>query len=211
MNKPFFAYTCPRQIKNAFISITGMNAFLPHRFRQASVCYIEVGVLVGSQLVSHFLAVGLLKVLHHLGVDLLALGAEDRSYHFAVCLVGMSAVIVEALEVFGLLGMLLAYLFLRTERITKDELWKNQARMMMNACLQLIADESNSFLGRNEKFIGWQPEQINHTYWDYFSEEKMMNGSFGIDIAWVNVLGYSSLLSIEREFPEIMKELYKNM
>lgn len=108
-------------------------------------------------------------------------------------------------------GMLLAYLFLRTERITKDELWKNQARMMMNACLQLIADESNSFLGRNEKFIGWQPEQINHTYWDYFSEEKMMNGSFGIDIAWVNVLGYSSLLSIEREFPEIMKELYKNM
>ena len=77
MNKPFFAYTCPRQIKNAFISITGMNAFLPHRLRRASVCYIEVGVLVGSQLVSHFLAVGLLKVLHHLGVDLFALGAED--------------------------------------------------------------------------------------------------------------------------------------
>ena len=118
MNKPFFAHACPRQIKNAFISITGMNAFLPHRFRRASVCYIEVGVLVGSQLVSHFLAVGLLKVLHHLGIDLFALGADDRSYHFAVCPVGMSAVIVEALRYSVFLGC-----FSPTSKLTSLMIW----------------------------------------------------------------------------------------
>ena len=100
-------------------------------------------------------------------------------------------------------GMLIAELFLRLEEITDDPLWKTQAIKMMNACLQLIANEGNAYLGRSNEYSGWQPEQINHTAWDYFSNEANMNGTYSIDIAWVNVLGYSSYLSIRDEFPDI--------
>lgn len=100
-------------------------------------------------------------------------------------------------------GMLIAELFLRLEEITDDPLWKTQAIKMMNACLQLIANEGNEYLGRSNEYSGWQPEQINHTAWDYFSDEANMNGTYSIDIAWVNVLGYSSYLSIRDEFPDI--------
>ena len=100
-------------------------------------------------------------------------------------------------------GMLIAYLFFRLERIDGDKLWGNQGRKMMNACLSLIGTESNDYLGRDRSFDGWQPEQINHTSWDYFSDEGNMNGTWSIDIAWVNVLGYSSFLAIKRDFPEL--------
>ena len=100
-------------------------------------------------------------------------------------------------------GMLIAYLYLRLWRLTGEVFWKAQAVMLMNTCLSLIGTEENGYLGRDRSAEGWQPEQINHTSWDYFSDESKMNGYAGIDIAWVNVLGYSSLLSIEEEFPEI--------
>lgn len=100
-------------------------------------------------------------------------------------------------------GMLIALLYLRLWKITGNVLWKNQALKLMNACLSLIASEENSYLGRDETFKGWQPEQINHTAWDYFSDMENINGTFGIDIAWVNVLGYSSYLTIKEEFSEI--------
>ena len=100
-------------------------------------------------------------------------------------------------------GMLIAHLYLRLWKITGEELWKNQAVLLMNTCQRLIASCANGFLGRDEGFDGWQPEQINHTAWDYFSDEGRMNGAFGIDIAWVNVLGYSSYLSIREDFPEM--------
>ena len=87
-----------------------------------------------------------------------------------------------------------------------DRLWEAQARKMMDACLSLIGCEENGYLGRDASFAGWQPEQINHTSWDYFSDEGNMNGTFGIDIAWVNVLGYSSFLSIAEDFPDILSQ-----
>ena len=101
-------------------------------------------------------------------------------------------------------GMLIAHLYLRLWKITGDELWKNQAVLMMASCLRLIASDGNGFLGRGAEFDGWQPEQINHTLWDYFSDEGNMNGTYGIDIAWVNVLGYSSYLSIKEDFPGLL-------
>ena len=101
-------------------------------------------------------------------------------------------------------GMLIAHLYLRLWKLTGDDLWKNQAMLMMNACLRLIASNDNGYLGRAPSFDGWQPEQINHTTWDYFSSEDNMNGTYGIDIAWVNVLGYSSYLSIKEDFPGLL-------
>ena len=103
-------------------------------------------------------------------------------------------------------GMLIALLYLRLARLDGDRLWEAQARKMMDACLSLIGCEENGYLGRDASFAGWQPEQINHTSWDYFSDEGNMNGTFGIDIAWVNVLGYSSFLSIAEDFPDILSQ-----
>ena len=103
-------------------------------------------------------------------------------------------------------GMLIALLYLRLARLDGDRLWESQARKMMDACLSLIGCEENGYLGRDASFAGWQPEQINHTSWDYFSDEGNMNGTFGIDIAWVNVLGYSSFLSIAEDFPDILSQ-----
>ena len=40
---------------------------------------------------------------------------------------------------------------------------------------------------------------MNHTDWDYFNREEMMRGHFDIDIAWVNVLGYDSYLSLKEK------------
>jgi hypothetical protein len=90
-------------------------------------------------------------------------------------------------------GMLIASLFLRYAKASGDEFYEKEARLMLSASRQLIA-HGPEYLGRDKHFAGWQPEQINHTYWDYFNREENMNGTYSIDIAWVNVLGYSSYL-----------------
>ncbi len=100
-------------------------------------------------------------------------------------------------------GMLISVLFLKYYNITGDELYKNQAENMIKASRQLIATADN-LLGRDKSFIGWQPEQMNHTFWDYFNNENKMNGSASIDIAWVNVLGYSSCQALKERFPDIL-------
>lgn len=95
-------------------------------------------------------------------------------------------------------GMYIAVDFQRLEEATGDAYYGRQARLMMNACRQLVATRSD-LLGKKERYIGWQPEQMNHTDWDYFNREEMMRGHFDIDIAWVNVLGYDSYLSLKEK------------
>lgn len=94
-------------------------------------------------------------------------------------------------------GMLIAKYFFRLAKITNDSFYSDQAQLMANACRQLIGDEENNYLSRDSYFYGWQPEQINYTSWEYFSRKEKMNGHFDIDIAWLNVLGYSSYLDIK--------------
>lgn len=94
-------------------------------------------------------------------------------------------------------GLLIAKDFLRLYKITGDSFYKEEALLMANACRQLIGMDENDYLGRSEDFFGWQPEQINYTSWEYFSRRDMMNGHFDIDIAWLNVLGYSAYLEIK--------------
>lgn len=124
----------------------------------------------------------------------------EKGFHAA----GTSAVSV-AHHHLDFYGMLIAYLFLRYERASGDKLYKEQALLMMKSSRQLIAKKSDT-LGRDKYFTGWQPEQLNHTMWDYFNRNSNMNGTFSIDISWVNVLGYSSYLSILKDFSE---ELYE--
>ena len=74
------------------------------------VADVEVGVLVFHQLVGHFLAVGLGDVVQDGCADLAALEAEDGIGDFGIGPVGVAAVVIPILEVFGLLAQLLARL-----------------------------------------------------------------------------------------------------
>ena len=74
---------------------------------------------------------------------------------------------------------------------------------MINACNQLIAAK-HDYLGRGPEYEGWQPEQMNHTKWEYFGRIEKQKGYFDICISWVTVLELTSLFKLKEEFPEIM-------
>lgn len=95
-------------------------------------------------------------------------------------------------------GFLIAYDFLRLHRITGDDFFMKQATMMLDACRQFICSPSQD-LGTDR--WGWQPEQFNHTDWDYF-DVPGRTGFYSIDIAWVTVLSLASLKKLKKEFPE---------
>ena len=102
-------------------------------------------------------------------------------------------------------GMLIAYGYLRLWEHSGEEFFRDQGRLMLDACRQLIATEDD-LLGRGPEDIGWQPEQINHTDWDYFDRASHKHGSFDIDIAWVTVLGLGAYQKIERRYPDIFSD-----
>ncbi|MDY4609237.1 MAG: hypothetical protein SPD11_01315 [Sphaerochaetaceae bacterium] len=101
-------------------------------------------------------------------------------------------------------GMAIAYDFLRLHEATGDVFFRDQAVLMMNACRQLVGTVDN-LLGRPIEFLGWQPEQINYTDWDYFDRPSNFCGTYDIDIAWVNVLGLGAYLKIRNRFPAVLE------
>lgn len=121
---------------------------------------------------------------------------------------GLSAVSV-AHHHLDFYGMLIARDFLRLYDLTKDEFFRSQAVILLSGSLQLIKNDEHP-LDRDASFYGYQPEQINHTRWDYFSFESNMNGTYGIDIAWVNVLGYGAYLDILNNFKEVLDEVQRD-
>ncbi len=102
-------------------------------------------------------------------------------------------------------GMAIAYEFLRFAEAANLPFYAEQASLMIAACKQLVHGKEND-LGRDESFFGWQPEQVNHTSWEYFNRPELMNGHYEIDIAWVTILTLSSFDRIRGEFPEVLQE-----
>jgi len=115
---------------------------------------------------------------------------------------GMTAVSV-AHHHLDFYGLFIAYDFLRLWEATKDELWKKCALLMIASCSQLISDKKD-LLGRGEDFIGWQPEQINHTNWDYKLRFLGTKGRFHSCVAWPAVLTLGAMLDIRDRFPDIL-------
>lgn len=122
---------------------------------------------------------------------------------------GLSAVSV-AHHHLDFYGMLIAKDFLRLHKLTGDRFFYEQATMLLSGSLQLIKDEAHP-LNRSEEYYGYQPEQINHTAWDYFSRKENARGSYEIDIAWVNVLGYGAYIDISKEFKEALDEAQRDI
>lgn len=102
-------------------------------------------------------------------------------------------------------GMAIAYEFFRYHRYSGDDFFLSQGRAMIEACRQLVATEQGG-MGRDDSFVGWQAEQLNHTDWEYFNRPHLMGGHYDIDIAWVTVLTLGSYLLIEDEFPSVLEE-----
>jgi hypothetical protein len=101
-------------------------------------------------------------------------------------------------------GIAISYEFLRLWKYTKDDFYKKQGQMMAKACCQLISNPTDR-LERTEYYDGWQPEQINHTDWDYFNNSERANGSFYIDVAWVTVLGLGAYYKLICDFKDLIK------
>lgn len=102
-------------------------------------------------------------------------------------------------------GPAVAYEFLRLHEHKRNEFYRSQAIRMLAASKQLIADERDP-LERSPEFYGWQPEQINHTRWDYFDRLDHGKGTFDICIAWPVVLGLSAYLRIRDRYPEAVDD-----
>ncbi len=102
-----------------------------------------------------------------------------------------------------LYGMMVSYEFLRLNKYIKDDIYKSLAIDMIKSSKQLISTPNN-LLDRDRNFLGWIPEQINHTNWDYFNNINKAPGYYSINISWVHVLVLKYFMKIENEFPEVL-------
>ncbi|OHD55538.1 MAG: hypothetical protein A2Y33_00845 [Spirochaetes bacterium GWF1_51_8] len=100
-------------------------------------------------------------------------------------------------------GMFIAYDFLRLWKAGGGDEWREYARELIAACGQLYADKCD-LLGRKPGFIGWQPEQVNHTDWDYIHRVFGTKGHFHTLIAWNTVLCLGAMLDIRERFPDML-------
>ncbi len=115
---------------------------------------------------------------------------------------GMTAVSV-AHHHLDFYGLFIAYDFLRLWEATQDDLWKICAQKMIDACSQLISSEVD-LLGRSNQFIGWQPEQVNQTNWDYKTRFMGTKGRFHTCVAWNVVLTLGAMLNIRERYPDML-------
>ena len=100
-------------------------------------------------------------------------------------------------------GLFIACDLLRLWKATEEDLWEKCGLIMIASCSQLISDK-NDLLGRGRDFIGWQPEQLNHTNWDYKLRFLGTKGKFHTCVAWPVVLTLSAMLDIRERFPDIL-------
>jgi hypothetical protein len=100
-------------------------------------------------------------------------------------------------------GLFIAFDFLRLWQATGEELWKKFALAMIGACDQLISSPRD-LLGKSGDFLGWQPEQVNHTNWDYKHRILGTKGRFHTCVAWTVVLTLGAMLDIRERFPQIL-------
>jgi hypothetical protein len=115
---------------------------------------------------------------------------------------GMTAVSV-AHHHLDFYGFSIAFDFLRLWEATQEGLWEKCARLMINACGQLVSNPRD-LLGKGRDFIGWQPEQLNQTNWDYMHRVLGTKGRFHTCVAWTVVLTLGAMLDIRERFPQIL-------
>ncbi len=100
-------------------------------------------------------------------------------------------------------GLSIAYDLLRLWQCSGEELWKRCALNMIGACSQLVSSPRD-LLGKGRDFLGWQPEQMNQTNWDYKHRILGTKGRFHTCVAWTVVLTLGAMLDIRQRFPQVL-------
>jgi len=100
-------------------------------------------------------------------------------------------------------GFSIAYDFLRLWQAGGGEMWKKCALVMIGACGRLISSPRD-MLGKGRDFLGWQPEQVNQTNWDYKHRILGTKGRFHTCVAWTVVLTLGAMLDIRERYPEVL-------
>jgi hypothetical protein len=98
-------------------------------------------------------------------------------------------------------GPAMALEHLRLANAIGDPVRRRVARWLIAWAAQLVASRMDS-LGRSPRHSGWQPEQVNHTDWAYWSRTLTPRGSFYSDMAWVPALTVGALLDLRDAFPD---------
>ncbi|MHA1650979.1 MAG: hypothetical protein ACTSYB_12360 [Candidatus Helarchaeota archaeon] len=100
--------------------------------------------------------------------------------------------------------------FLQLWQYTGDIYWKERAIAGLKFVLQMLASEKDT-LGYKEWYIGWQPEQYNHTNWGYyglstiFPKRIQPKGRFSGNVAWVLAVTMGTILDIADAFPDLIE------
>lgn len=100
--------------------------------------------------------------------------------------------------------------FLRLWKYTDDSYWKDRAIAGLEFALQMVAKENDTF-GYKEWFIGWQPEQYNHTIWAYYDLNTVFpskinpKGKFTGSVAWVLAATMGTIFDIAEDFPDLVE------
>jgi hypothetical protein len=98
-------------------------------------------------------------------------------------------------------GLMMAVDYLRLAKALSEACWEDYAHDLMGFCSQMVSTPERP-LSLGADYVGWQPEQFNHTDWDYMHHLLGGKGSYGSDAAWVASLTLGAALDIRREFPE---------
>jgi len=100
-------------------------------------------------------------------------------------------------------GLAIGYDFLRLSAAGAPGPWREYGLAMIEACAQLVASPQQP-LERGSIFMGWQPEQLNQTCWDYRHHRLGAKGHFHTCAAWTAALTLGALLDIREHFPEVI-------
>jgi hypothetical protein len=97
-------------------------------------------------------------------------------------------------------GLVIALDFLRLARVLSETCWEDFAHDLMGFCGQLVSTPERP-LDRGADFIGYQPEQYNHTDWSYIHHLLGGKGSYSSPASWVASATLGAVLDIREEFP----------
>jgi len=133
---------------------------------------------------------------------------------------GVTIVSVENMHSDPYICFALDYLWLW--KYTQDLYWKERALAALQWALQMVANEHDT-LGYKKWFVGWQPEQYNHTIWQYYGSSMLFperinpKGKYANNIAWVLAATMGTVFDISEYFPELIQvnpteiQVYKKM
>ena len=100
-------------------------------------------------------------------------------------------------------GLVIALDFLRLGRALGEDSWTQYAKDLVGFCGQLVSTREKP-LNKGVRFVGYEPEQFNHTDWDYIHHLVGGKGHYFGATSWVASATLGACLEIRAEFPQFL-------